>query len=618
MTIVDSCVLPGFDIDITSNGTGCSSDPMVVIHTYNITDGEENWQCVRSHTVADVVLPELVCPNNVTVACGSNLDPLNTGMAFGSDNCLIQSVSFSDGAIAAPCPYTMERTWTATDVCGNQMVCVQFITLHDNEPPVLSGTDEIIILDCNEYIVPDTPFATDNCDIVVDLSMDMESQVGSCPNNWTETFTWTATDDCGNASQRVVSVQYEDTTEPFLYGVPADGLIECGDDPPDAVVFAVDNCSSFVNVSLTAQSTPLDCGYQLVRTWNSEDVCGNSVSETQTLIVEDTTPPEINNPPGNIEVDCGESFPEIPYVEVTDNCDPFPQVDFQEVVTGDNHFDTGAEQNCELMTPASPFLTTDRAMNLYQFPEGYEKYIAVDSYWHTYPGGIGHITATLQSIDNPNGGWIADISLMDGMTWNEWSNQEYPTGYRDDFGLAGNNYLDWLYFLIDDGEATLTGYGDFDGSFLFLTHSPTSGFYGFQVGVASNGLNDQAGMGGLMHFQGSFMDSLTGYNDFVAGTGELAFDSECCVHPTVTWTWTATDCAGFETQHSLQINYSGSGTSCSGDLNGDGVINTSDILGFLSEFGCEIDCNAADLSGDGEVNTTDLLALLSLFGSNCP
>jgi hypothetical protein len=56
--------------------------------------------------------------------------------------------------------------------------------------------------------------------------------------------------------------------------------------------------------------------------------------------------------------------------------------------------------------------------------------------------------------------------------------------------------------------------------------------------------------------------------------------------------------------------------SCTGDLNGDLQVNTSDILILLSEFGCLTGCTY-DLSGDGAVSVPDLLLLLSGYGVPC-
>ncbi|MCB0760175.1 MAG: hypothetical protein KDC12_01540 [Flavobacteriales bacterium] len=53
--------------------------------------------------------------------------------------------------------------------------------------------------------------------------------------------------------------------------------------------------------------------------------------------------------------------------------------------------------------------------------------------------------------------------------------------------------------------------------------------------------------------------------------------------------------------------------SAPGDFNGDGDINTGDVLLFLSSFGCTEDCGGMDLNGDGIVNAVDLLVMLGLL-----
>jgi hypothetical protein len=57
--------------------------------------------------------------------------------------------------------------------------------------------------------------------------------------------------------------------------------------------------------------------------------------------------------------------------------------------------------------------------------------------------------------------------------------------------------------------------------------------------------------------------------------------------------------------------------ACPGDVNGDGVVNTSDLLALLAAWG---DCPdppeecPADFDGDGDVDTSDLLTLLANWG----
>jgi len=70
----------------------------------------------------------------------------------------------------------------------------------------------------------------------------------------------------------------------------------------------------------------------------------------------------------------------------------------------------------------------------------------------------------------------------------------------------------------------------------------------------------------------------------------------------------------------------GSGTQCSDggcppptcpeDINGDGRVDTTDLLAIIGNWGSCTGCSA-DINGDGSVNTTDLLAVIGNWGS-CP
>ena len=55
---------------------------------------------------------------------------------------------------------------------------------------------------------------------------------------------------------------------------------------------------------------------------------------------------------------------------------------------------------------------------------------------------------------------------------------------------------------------------------------------------------------------------------------------------------------------------------CTEDIDGDGVITTSDVILMLTEFGCSANC-AFDLDGDGTVGVSDVLSVLSQFGEIC-
>ena len=64
----------------------------------------------------------------------------------------------------------------------------------------------------------------------------------------------------------------------------------------------------------------------------------------------------------------------------------------------------------------------------------------------------------------------------------------------------------------------------------------------------------------------------------------------------------------------------GDAVPCTGDLNGDGVIDISDLATLLANFGMAAGATFedGDSDGDGDVDIADLAALLSNFGVSCP
>jgi hypothetical protein len=139
--------------------------------------------------------------------------------------------------------------------------------------------------------------------------------------------------------------------------------------------------------------------------------------------------------------------------------------------------------------------------------------------WLTQPDGTASLTGNFIQPDNAVNGFVADIHLINDMTWDEWSNQEFPTSYIDDFSVVGDEYLDWMYYTIDGENSTLTGFGVYEGSELQVTHAPANLFYAYQVGLGANQrpvLED--GHGGWALVEGTYMNSET-------GASEPAFES---------------------------------------------------------------------------------------------
>ena len=148
-------------------------------------------------TRQDTIAPSLVgVPANVTISCEQALP---TALPTATDNCdLSPRITMADVITRGTCTnaYTVTRTWTAIDKCGNTTTASQIITVQDKTVPVLVGVPANITLNCGQTVptVP-TVSATDNCDANTVVAM-----VEDTSSTTAVTRTWTATDACGNTA----------------------------------------------------------------------------------------------------------------------------------------------------------------------------------------------------------------------------------------------------------------------------------------------------------------------------------------------------------------------------------------------------------------------------------
>lgn len=86
-------------------------------------------------TVGDTVPPVITCPPHVAITCGQPTTPEATGWATATDNTdqapaiVYSDVATSTTCLSDPVLTRIDRTWTATDSCGNSSNCVQTITV---------------------------------------------------------------------------------------------------------------------------------------------------------------------------------------------------------------------------------------------------------------------------------------------------------------------------------------------------------------------------------------------------------------------------------------------------------------------------------------------------------
>ena len=266
--------------------------------------------CSQFITVVDTTPPVIVCPANVTVECGDDTSPASTGFATGTDACGTPAITFTDSSVPG-CGGTeiISRTWTATDECGNTSSCVQTITVVDTIPPTIIAPPDITIECGDDSFPPATGNPTGIFDTCSGVSVGYnDTSVPGCGLTEVITRTWTATDQCGNATQDIQIVTVVDTTPPVIT-CPADATVECGDDTsPTATGSATgtDVCGT-VAITFADSSVPSGCGLTetITRTWTATDECGNTSSCVQVITVVDITPPVITCP-ADATVECGD------------------------------------------------------------------------------------------------------------------------------------------------------------------------------------------------------------------------------------------------------------------------------------------------------------------------
>jgi phage tail protein X len=334
--------------DVTVASSTCPQE-YTINRTWTATDACGNSStCAQVITVDDSTAPVITnCPANRTIECDESTLPANTGMASATDNCdPAPDVTYSDVTVASStCPqeYTINRTWTATDACGNSSTCAQVITVDDSTAPVITTCPANRTIECDESTLPGNTgmaSATDNCDPAPDVTYsDVTVASSTCPQEYTINRTWTATDACGNSSTCAQVITVDDSTAPVITTCPANRTIECDESTlpgNTGMASATDNCDPAPDVTysdVTVASSTCPQEYTINRTWTATDACGNSSTCAQVITVDDSTAPVITDCPANRTIECDEST--LPgntgMASATDNCDPAPDVTYSDV-----------------------------------------------------------------------------------------------------------------------------------------------------------------------------------------------------------------------------------------------------------------------------------------------
>ncbi|MEM1320597.1 MAG: PA14 domain-containing protein, partial [Bacteroidota bacterium] len=135
----------------------------------------------------------------------------------------------------------------------------------------------------------------------------------------TLTRTWTIEDACGNDATIIQVFTLPGASSATLNGVPTDVTVECDNIPSPPTVTANSTCITNPTVTYAEVVNGSGCNYTITRTWTIQDNCGNDISESQTITVEDTTPPSFTAP-ADITIFCDAGIPAPSNPSATDNC----------------------------------------------------------------------------------------------------------------------------------------------------------------------------------------------------------------------------------------------------------------------------------------------------------
>jgi hypothetical protein len=327
--------------DVTTAGT--CANRFTITRTYTITDQYSNAStCTQLITVNDQTAPVItLCATAVTVSCAAAVPAAATDYAgfaaqggAATDNCAgTLTVTHNDVTTAGTCAnrFTVTRTYTITDVCGNAGTCTQLITVDDQTAPVITSCATAVTVSCAAAVpAAATSYAafaaqggaaTDNCVGTLSVTSSDVITTGTCDNRFTVTRTYTITDVCGNASTCTQLITADDQTAPVITLCATDVTVSCAGDVPAAATdyagfaaqggAATDNCAGTLTVTHNDVTTAGSCAnrFTVTRTYTITDVCGNASTCTQLITVDDQTAPVITLCATAVTVSCAAEVP---------------------------------------------------------------------------------------------------------------------------------------------------------------------------------------------------------------------------------------------------------------------------------------------------------------------
>jgi gliding motility-associated-like protein len=323
-TATDNCA--GTVTATTVDPTTYSIEGTYVI-TWTYDDGNGNTASQTQNVIVDdITAPTVTCPSDQTespdASCNFTLIDY-TSMVTTVDNCS-STITLTQSPITGTVINGNTAIWMyADDGNGNIDSCTFDVLLLDATAPTAVCQDITVYLDsAGNVTIVDADLdggSTDNCS---GISFSASQTTFTCADLGVNAITLTVTDGNGNTDNCSSNVTVVDTIAPIADVSPlADAIGECNvvATPPTAT----DACTGTITAT-TVDPTTYNVEGTYVITWTYDDGNGNSSSQTQNVIVNDTTAPVVTCPADQNETpDASCNFTLIDYTGMattTDNC----------------------------------------------------------------------------------------------------------------------------------------------------------------------------------------------------------------------------------------------------------------------------------------------------------
>lgn len=310
----DACGIRGLSLDQTT--FSCNGDNSV---TLIVTDNNGNVSSCNATVImednVDPVPDEEVLPT-IEMECSSSLTA-----PTATDNCAGIITGITDDPLTYSEQGTYTINWSFDDGNGNVVSQPQTVVIMDISRPIPDLAELPAVTGECSVTITQKPTATDNCGgVIIGTTNDplTYSEQGNHP------ITWIFDDGNGNVKTQTQTVTISDVSKPVPDVANLPTITgECSATVTD-VPTATDECEGIITGTTNDPMTYSEQGTHTI-TWFFDDGNGNVETQTQTVIVDDVTPPVPDQYEGlryylpAVEGECEATVEAVP--TATDNCE---------------------------------------------------------------------------------------------------------------------------------------------------------------------------------------------------------------------------------------------------------------------------------------------------------